>query len=43
MTWDKRTTTDIHNENAEGLACMLFGAALLIVAAGLIIAAMIWL
>jgi len=43
MTWDKRTTTDIHNKSAEGLACVLFGMALIVVAAGLIIATMIYL
>jgi len=45
--WDHRTSLDIENERAEAaldnLPCLIFSLTLILVAAGLIIGAAIWL
>lgn len=47
MDFDKRTSLDIETEGSiialDNLPCLIFGIALIIIAAGLIIGAMIWL
>jgi len=43
IDYDKRTTVEIENENLTNMAGYLFGAALIIVALGLIVGAIIYL